>query len=418
MGCAMTSSAALTRSSDRHSGRVLFASTVSELAGGGERSLLELACALAPLGWRPALAAWQAGPLVDAFRDHGFVAHVYRESGRQPGSPLGGATLGFPMLEHAVRIAVWLMIAARPIHREVAWLGSVIEQGGYSLLHSNCDLSIPVAYRAAQRAGVPYVAHVRDHWRHWLHPRIASGLRGAHAVLVASDDMARRFRAAGLAPRTVHNPVAADRLARVLRPDERRELRRRLGLGDELAVAVLGRLDSQKRPDIAIRAVAALARTAPRSTLVVAGRGSAPQETRLRHLAAEQGAQQAVRWLGHRTDVQEWLPAMDALLMPSEGEPFGRAIVEGMLARLPVVAAADGAAVELIREGVTGLLVRPGDVQGFATALERLAADPDLRVRLGTAAQRDALERFDPAASAARVAELYEQFTRAARRHP
>lgn len=418
MSRALASSAALTRRSERLSGRILFASTVSDLTGGGERSLLELACGLAPLGWRPALAAWRAGPLVDAFRDRGFDAHVYRELGHQPGSPLGGVMLGRRGLEPAARMAVWLMIAARPIHREVTWLGSVIERGGYSILHSNCDLSIPIAYRAAQRSGVPYVAHVRDHWRHWLHPRVLRALRCADAVLVASEDMARRFRAAGLAPHTVHNPVAPDRLVRVLQPGERAELRRKLAVDGGLAVAVIGRLDSQKRPDLAIRAVSTLVRATPGMTLVVAGRGAAPQEARLRRLAAEQGVEQAIRWLGHRTDVQEWLPAMDALMMPSEGEPFGRAIVEGMLAGLPVVAAADGAAVELVRDGVTGLLVPPGDVQGFARALKRLAAEPDLRARLGAAAQREALQRFDPAVSAARVAELYDRLSRNERGAP
>lgn len=404
-------------STPEHGKGLLFVSTVSELAGGAEHSLLEFACALAARGWRPALAVWQPGPLADAFRSHGFEVSVRDAQGRQPGSPLGGATRRFPALEPIARLGFACSFALRPIRREVTWLRDVITAGGFELVHSNCDLSIPVASRAARQAGTPFVAHVRDHWRYWFHPRIERHLRRADAVLVTSHDMARRLRSHGLASRVVQNPVAGDRLARGLQPGERDRWRAELGVGDGFAVAMVGRLDGQKRVELALRALHAVPVRTP-VTLVVAGQGSPSYEKQLRTLwralrdPEPRGRKHQALWLGHRTDVAEWLPALDALIMPSRGEPFGRAIVEGMLAGLPVVTTTDGAGAELIEDGRTGLLVAPDEVMALSEAMRKLAEAPELRHELGLAARAEAQKRFSPAASAATVETLYRQLWR------
>jgi len=75
-------------------------------------------------------------------------------------------------------------------------------------------------------------------------------------------------------------------------------------------------------------------------------------------------------------------------------EPFGRVIVEGMLARRPVIATRGGGAVEIVRDGETGLLVPPGDVQALVAAIRHLLEHPDLARRLAEAAYRDARLRF------------------------
>jgi glycosyltransferase involved in cell wall biosynthesis len=79
-------------------------------------------------------------------------------------------------------------------------------------------------------------------------------------------------------------------------------------------------------------------------------------------------------------------------------EPFGRVIIEGMAMARPVVATAIGAPPEIIRDGVTGILVPPGDAAALAAVLDRLLADPDMRRRLGENAlsvvrQRYAIQR-------------------------
>jgi len=87
------------------------------------------------------------------------------------------------------------------------------------------------------------------------------------------------------------------------------------------------------------------------------------------------------------TQVREWLAASQIFVLPSylEGQPL--AVLEAMAAGLAVVATRVGANPDVIRDGIDGLLVEPGDIDGLVTALRRLLTDPQLRTRLGAAAR-------------------------------
>jgi len=79
-----------------------------------------------------------------------------------------------------------------------------------------------------------------------------------------------------------------------------------------------------------------------------------------------------------------------------KGEPFGIAIAEAMLASLPCVVSAAGGAAELLDDSCS-VITPPGDVAAVADALQRLAADRDLRARMGEAGAARASLRTDPA---------------------
>jgi glycosyltransferase involved in cell wall biosynthesis len=90
---------------------------------------------------------------------------------------------------------------------------------------------------------------------------------------------------------------------------------------------------------------------------------------------------------------RSYLDAQFAVLASHE-EGMPGAVLEAMAAGLPVVATAVGGVTEVVRDGETGLLVPPRDPVRLSHAIERLASDPDLRVRLGKNARREAGERF------------------------
>ena len=102
------------------------------------------------------------------------------------------------------------------------------------------------------------------------------------------------------------------------------------------------------------------------------------------------------RFLGLRTDLNSVLRDADIFVHPAVWqEAFGLVIAEAMATGCPVVASQIGAVPELVVDGVTGLLVPPGDSDAIAGALERLAMDPELRNRLGEAARKRAERMFD-----------------------
>ena len=114
-----------------------------------------------------------------------------------------------------------------------------------------------------------------------------------------------------------------------------------------------------------------------------------------------------VAWWGERSDIAEiWAKGQIAVL-PSHREGLPKSLLEAAACGRPMVAADVSGCREIVKDGVTGLLVPPGDAEGLADALERLARDPDLRRRLGAAA-RDLVEReFSEEAVVAQTLALY-----------
>ena len=102
-----------------------------------------------------------------------------------------------------------------------------------------------------------------------------------------------------------------------------------------------------------------------------------------------------VRFLGYLPEVREVLGRMQLLVMPTvHFESFGIAAVEAMAMGLPVVASRVGGLAEIVEDGRTGFLVKPGDAVELAGAVRRLMDSPDMRARMGQAGRRRAVEHF------------------------
>jgi glycosyltransferase involved in cell wall biosynthesis len=158
------------------------------------------------------------------------------------------------------------------------------------------------------------------------------------------------------------------------------EWRRSLGFGDrDLVVAFLGRIVMEKALDVFSDAVDALAERGVAHRVLVIGDGPARGWFEQRLPKATFVGQQV------GSDLARALASSDLLLNPSITEAFGNVTLEAMACALPVVAAEATGATSLVRDGQTGILVEPGDVEGFATALERYARDSALRRRHGKA---------------------------------
>jgi glycosyltransferase involved in cell wall biosynthesis len=170
-------------------------------------------------------------------------------------------------------------------------------------------------------------------------------------------------------------------------------LRRAPGEATFVAVA---HLVPHKGIDVLLRAFARV--PAPVRLRVV---GDGPHLAALDALGRALGVSPRVELLGLRDDVPEILRGADACVHPTLAEGFGNAVAEAMASGLPVIATRAGGIPELVEAGISGLLVPPGDEDALAAAMARVAADPELRARLGEHARRRVLARFTVEASVA-----------------
>jgi phosphatidylinositol alpha 1,6-mannosyltransferase len=163
-------------------------------------------------------------------------------------------------------------------------------------------------------------------------------------------------------------------------------LRAELAPGGEVLVGYVGRLAAEKRVDL-------LAQTAtlPGVRLVIVGGG--PAEAAIRR------AVPSATYLGQRggENLARIYASLDVFVHSGPHDTFGQTLQEAAASGLPVVAPAAGGPLDLVRDGVTGFLVRPDDAAALAGAVGTLVADPALRAAQGQAARQMVLGRTWPA---------------------
>jgi glycosyltransferase involved in cell wall biosynthesis len=229
--------------------------------------------------------------------------------------------------------------------------------------------------------------------KHWI-DRIATALP---ADLVACSSEAAARGQAELRPRRptmVVHPGIDD-----VEAPAASATRRRYGIPDgRFVVGIIGRLDPWKGHHHVIRAVALLReRGVDAHALVVGGDEdgrTGGYEQHLRDLVGSLGLDGAVTLTGPVPDARSLLPAMDVFVSASDAEPFGIVLLEAMAASLPVVAVASGGPLEIVEDGVTGVLIDRPDAEPIAREVQRLAEDPARRSQVAEAARRRYEERF------------------------
>ncbi|MBC6464928.1 glycosyltransferase [Actinomadura alba] len=140
----------------------------------------------------------------------------------------------------------------------------------------------------------------------------------------------------------------------------------------------------------------------PKMTFV----GEGPERDALTRLVGARGLTGTVELTGAVPDARPLFLAHQFAVLPSHQEGLPNAVLEAMAAGLPVITTTVGGIPEIVTDGVTGLLVPPRDPAALADMIERVAADPGLRLRLGTAARR-AAEDFGVPRCAARHEAAY-----------
>jgi glycosyltransferase involved in cell wall biosynthesis len=156
----------------------------------------------------------------------------------------------------------------------------------------------------------------------------------------------------------------------------------------DFPIGFLGRLDPIKRiPDL----VEAM-RDVPGAELHIFGEG--PERAEIEQTAIRLGLTQRVTLYGAVQRPQDALSKMSVLVLPSAAEGFGLVLIEAMAARIPVIATDVPGIRDVVKDGITGILVPPNQPQKLAEAINRLIANSSLRNRLVEAASADVRERF------------------------
>lgn len=321
---------------------------------GAERVLLELASQSRILGMNVTVAALKNSnnpntELAEAARDAGLPTLVVPCGGRFD----GGVT---------------------------DTLTEEVRKRGVQIIHSHNYKSNYYARHAASRTGAAWV--VTNHGRRAGFKLLVYAMldallvRKAGRVVAVSPRISDQLSALGIKRdilSVIDNGVDFNRFTSLPAKDGAGRL---LGIGDDAyVVGTVGALTEEKGHRYLLQAVHNLRKSIPGIICLLVGDG--PERARLESIARELWMEDAVVFAGKRDDVPSILPRFDLFVLPSLSEGLPMALLEAQAARVPVIATGVGAISTVIQNGVTGLVVPPGDAQSLAEAVMRSHGEPD-----------------------------------------
>ncbi|MDB5324946.1 MAG: glycosyl transferase group 1 [Phycisphaerales bacterium] len=384
--------------------RILFIDHTARL-GGGEIALFNMIRALDLSQYEPMVLLFSTGSLYDKLVSAGIPVRVL---------PLHAAvvearkdSLGPTSLFRLKDIVKTLWFTRR--------VKNLIKELRPAIVHTNSLKADIIGGFAAKWTGVPLIWHVRDRIEpdyltpmavpifRWLAQRVPD-------LVICNSQATRRtlspLTRAVVVPSGVVLQPEADRLGQsssASHGDTKRDL----------MVGLVGRLAAWKGQHIFIDAISRIWKDFPHARFQIIGSalfGEVAYEHEIRDLVRKCGLEQVVQFTGFRPDIGEAIAALDIVVHASiTEEPFGQTVVEGMAAGKPVVATRGGGVVDIVQDGITGLLVSMGDAAAMAAALSSLMSDPRKRAEMGRLGRERVKAHFTIEHTAAMVADAYEQ---------
>jgi len=188
---------------------------------------------------------------------------------------------------------------------------------------------------------------------------------------------------------------------------------------DDPLIGLIGRIDWWKGHDYFLEAIACAARKFPDLKGVIIGEFekegavnlNRKHTQKVKSLVKSLGIEHKIIFTGFRSDVSRLMSGLDVVVhASSEPEPFGLVVIEGMAAGKPVVATAAGGVLDIIENGVNGLLVPCKDSTAIADAIITILSAPEKAKQMGYAGRRYVEENFSIEHQITAVQSLYDSF--------
>lgn len=284
---------------------------------------------------------------------------------------------------------------------------AVLKDRKIDLIHTHMSRASHFGVCLNLLTGIPVVAtaHSRQwqlHWRFNTHV-IANSQATRDYMRHVNGVPAHRLS-------TVYCFVDLDRFLNV-DPSCRDYYRRELHVSaNQFLVGVVGDVTERKGHQVLFRALPDLVREIPNLSIALIGRFHRHDSyaRKLRGMIKRQKNFCRVKWLGIRQNVQQYLPALDTLCVPSLEEPLGMVAIEGQAAGVPLAVSDTGGLSEIVRDGETGTLFEPNNPDAILEALVNLYRRRERAAMMAKQAQHEVVSRFSPRKLTEQVECVYE----------
>jgi glycosyltransferase involved in cell wall biosynthesis len=283
----------------------------------------------------------------------------------------------------------------------------IIRQQRIDLLHANTTVACLQGILAARLASVPIIWHVRDSIRLSMLGTLLEAYAD-HIVTVSAAVRDQVLRKCLYKVSIIYNGIL---LSKPGLPHSGNGFSCANARRTKADLIMVAQYVPWKNHSILIDAVSRLKREMPDIKLLFVGAQHDPSREYVQSLlrmTAEASLQENVTFAQHRDDVYELISGSRILVHTALNEPMGRVIAEALLLRTPVVAFKSGGIPELIDDGVDGILVEPGDLDGLVRAI-KMALEPEVHNQLVENGYRKAKEMFSIDRQSKKILSIYNR---------
>lgn len=301
----------------------------------------------------------------------------------------------------------------------VFWFWRFMRRHRTDLLYANCFNAFRVPAVAARLRGIPTIWHKRvllpsrgfsiSSWDRRFYSLFASRIV---AVSGAVRESLRSLGIPGGKISVIHNGIEVPPETALERPGSDRT---RWGLADSTRViGTVSMLRPEKGLEYLVLALPQILPVIPDLKAVIVGSASDSDDAyrrQLEGLIAELGLERYVVLAGFQPEPAQLVALLDVFVLPSLSEGSSRVLLEAMMLRKPVVATRTGGILEIVEDGVTGILIPPREVGSLAGAIVRLLLDRDLARQMGEAGRRRVEKEFSLEEHVRRIEEVIGDLT-------
>ena len=188
------------------------------------------------------------------------------------------------------------------------------------------------------------------------------------------------------------------------------EVRKRFHINrEDIVVGTVGRISPEKGFEYLITAIRDVVVEYPQVKVLIAGNGNEEYRRYLLGKINESELSPNILFTGFYGNIPLIMRCLDIYCLPSLSEGFNRSLLEAMACGLPVIATKVGGNIEIVQDGINGLLVMPGNPESLASAVRELVKDVEKSRKMGMEGRRYVEGKFSIKTNVARTEEIYEE---------
>jgi glycosyltransferase involved in cell wall biosynthesis len=215
------------------------------------------------------------------------------------------------------------------------------------------------------------------------------------AVTYQVKSQIEKFIPVSICPRVETLYIGADQPT-IITEEEKQKRRQELGLTDSFTVGIVGRIEPQKGQWVVIDAIEKLIHQGIDARALIVGHAMSEEYLgALQKDVIMRGLKDRIIFTGFTREAQTMMQLCDVIVLATENETFGLVLIEAMMCGLCVVGSDSGGPLEIIDDGINGLLFKTFDVADLADRLALLQRNPELRIEYALKGKEKALEVFE-----------------------